>query len=72
MDSYKKVNRSFELISIGLSAIIIKLIADWLQLLRVQQVVVLSLTFVLIYLLNEIFVWILKNIFREFEIIRSF
>lgn len=68
MDSYKKVYRYFELISIGTSALVTKAITDWLQGLKVQQIVVLSLTFVLVYLLNEVLVWIFKNIFSNFEI----
>lgn len=55
MDSYRKINRSFDLISIGTSAILTKSITDWLQVLRIQQIIILSLTFVLVYLLNEVF-----------------
>lgn len=72
MDSYRKINRAFELISIGTSAIITKAITDWLQTLRVQQIVVLTLTFVLVYLLNEVLTWIFKNIFSNFESFRRY
>ncbi|MBE9118921.1 hypothetical protein IQ249_23820 [Lusitaniella coriacea LEGE 07157] len=72
MDSYKKVYRYFELISIGSSALITKAITDWLQGLKVQQVVVLSLTFALVYLLNEFFVWIFKNVFSNFTYLRRY
>lgn len=70
MDSYKKVYRYFELISIGTSALVTKAITDWVQGLKVQQIVVLSLTFALVYLLNELFIWIFKNIFNNFTHLR--
>lgn len=70
MDSYKKVYRYFELISIGTSALVTKAITDWVQELKVQQLVVLSLTFALVYLLNELFIGIFKNIFNNFIYIR--
>lgn len=72
MDSYKKIYRYFELISIGTSALITKAITDWLQGLKVQQIVVLSLTFALVYLLNEFFIWIFKKIFNNFTHLRSY
>lgn len=72
MDSYQKINRAFDLICIGTSALITKSITDWLQILKVQQVVVLSLTFVLVYLLNEVLVWIFKNIFSNLQIMRKY
>lgn len=72
MDSYKKINRTFELISIGISAITTKAIIDWLQGLIVQKPVILTLTLVLVYLLNEVFVWIFKSFFSNFEIFRKY
>lgn len=70
MDPYKKVYRYFELISIGTSALITKGITDWLERLKVQQVIVLGITFALVYLLNEFLIFIFKNIFSNFTGIR--
>lgn len=71
-DPYKKTYRYFELISIGTSALITKAITDWLEGLRVQQVIVLSITFALVYLLNEILMGVFKNIFINIVILRKY
>lgn len=71
MNSYQKVNRAFDLISIGTSAIITKGIIDWLQELKIQQLAILCLTFVLVYLLNEVFTGIFKKFFSNFEFFRK-
>ena len=72
MDSYGKVNRYFDLISIGISAIITKIISDSLTQLKIQQLIILCIIFITIYLLNEFFTGIFKKIFSSFTLLRKY